>query len=79
MQASSTDSVTKMADSGKCPAPRAFISPTSSRRSNIAVAIAAATASPDVNSAASVISSIKPLIRESTVPSFCAIRLICSA
>ena len=44
------------------PAPSAFINPTSRRRSKIAVAIAAETASADANNAASVISSIKPLI-----------------
>ena len=42
-------------------------------------AIAAETASADANSAANVISSMSPLMRESTVPSFCATCRICSA
>ena len=61
------------------PAPRAFMRPTSRRRSKIAVAIAAETAKAEANSAASVISNISPWMRDSTVPSFCATCRICSA
>ncbi len=45
----------------------------------MAVAMAAETASADANSAANVTNSIRPLMRERTVPSFCAIWRICSA
>jgi hypothetical protein len=52
-------------------APMAFISPTSLRRSMIAVAIAAETAKAEASSAAIVTSSISPSMRERTLPSFC--------
>src|ERR1017187_3110034 len=77
--ASSSASAKKIAETARLPAPRAFIRPTSTRRSEMAVAIAAETASADAKSAASVISSMSPLMRESTVPSFCATWRICSA
>ena len=77
IEASSADSTMKIIESEKGPAPSAFINPTSVRRSNIAVAIAAETARADVSRAARVISSIKPSMRESTWPSFCSTWRIC--
>src|SRR4029077_3307460 len=70
--ASSVLSAKNSAATAKFPAPRAFMRPTSRRRSKMAVAMAAETARAEANRAASVTKSIRPLMRESTVPSFCA-------
>src|SRR5712671_6909023 len=77
--ASNVASAKKTDATATLPAPKAFISPTSVRRSKIAVAIAADTARADANSAASVTRKIKPSMRVSTAPSFCATCRICSA
>src|SRR5579871_5627503 len=77
--ASSAASVKNREATDALPAPSAFIRPTSPRRSRIAVAIAADTAKAEANKAARVTSSISPLMRDSTVPSFCATCRICSA
>ena len=79
MIASSVASAKNSAATEILPAPKAFINPTSPRRSKIAVAIAAETASAEANNAANVTRSINPLMRESTVPSVCSTWRICSA
>ncbi len=61
------------------PAPSAFINPISPRRSKMAVAMAADTASADATSAAAASNNMSPAIRDNTVPSFCATWRICSA
>src|SRR5438270_8027 len=67
MSANSVASAKNNAETGKSPAPSAFINPISLLRSKIAVAIAADTANAEANRAATVISSINPFMRERTV------------
>src|SRR6185312_8384212 len=78
-KANSVASAKNSTATARLPAPSAFIKPTSPRRSTTAVAIEAETASAEASSAASVIRSISPWMRESTVPSFWATWRICSA
>src|SRR5690348_5577977 len=72
IMASKTASAKKTEATVMLAAPSAFIKPISLRRSKMAVAMAAETASAEASSAASVISSIRPLMRSSTVPSVLA-------
>src|ERR1700733_702793 len=79
ISASSVASAKKTEATAIFPAPKAFISPTSPRRSKIAVAMAAETASAEANNAASVTRKNNPSTLVSTAPSFCATWRICSA
>src|ERR1700685_1370398 len=79
ISASSVASAKKTEATAIFPAPSAFINPTSPRRSKIAVAMAAETASAEANNAASVTRKNNPSTLVSTAPSFCATWRICSA
>src|ERR1700733_13549071 len=79
IRANNAASAKNIAATASFPAPRAFMSPPSARRSKIVVAIAAETANAEANSAANVIRNISPSMRVSTAPSFCATCRICSA